>query len=187
MIRNPEIDVLGFDGLSYHYSVRTHFVQSSFISGFQRWQKDKTPFLFCGLSLLLRRSSLSYLGLFSTRYKIIDMEYTIRISATKAKIAFCAGFGFVNIVNPDSNSSKFYDVIRSEKKELSSIYPSISSELKIHDLFLRAKDQLIKIKGRNNEEKQKSSVVLGNYPEIVKQSLFQLEAKYAENPPSFLK
>jgi len=123
MLRNEHIDVFGFDGFSYHFGKdKVEFQKSRFIEGFKQWKISKKPFIFCGLSFLIRRSSLAYLGLFNPTFKIIDLEYSFRVSTLKSKIAFHTGMGFVAIANPDSNSVKFISILETERKRVNRMH-----------------------------------------------------------------
>ncbi|MBL7901825.1 MAG: glycosyltransferase family 2 protein [Bacteroidia bacterium] len=142
MQNHPDTDVLGFDGYSSKVMEKTRFEKTNFIEGFHQRKKDGSAFLFCGLSLLIRRSSLSYLGLFNANYKIIDMEYSLRITSMKSKVAFYTGHAFINIVNPASNSVKFYDVIRKEYHRLRRTYPEARLNFRINNPILMMKERL---------------------------------------------
>ena len=139
MLRNPSMDVLGFDGFGFNMSLReSGFTNTKFISGFREWQKSAKPFLFCGLSLLIRKSSLSYLGLLNPLFMIVDMEYSMRISSLKSNIAFYTGLAFVNIVGPASNSVRFNQKIEQERKRVNKMYNnrvSIKKSLNVHFPF----------------------------------------------------
>jgi glycosyltransferase involved in cell wall biosynthesis len=145
MLEHRETDVLGFDGYSCKVAEKPKFEKTNFIEGFQHWKRDGSAFLFCGLSLLIRKSSLPYLGLFNTNYKIIDMEYSLRITSMKSKIAFYTGHAFVNIINPASNSVKFYDVIRKEYHKLRRTYPEARLNFRINNPILMMKERLNRI------------------------------------------
>lgn len=142
MQKNPQTDVLGFDGYSCKVVEKPKFEKTNFIEGFMHWKKDGSAFLFCGLSLLIRKSSLPYLGLFNANYKIIDMEYSLRITSMKSKIAFYTGNAFINIINPASNSVKFYDVIRKEYHKLRRTYPEARLNFRINNPILMMKERL---------------------------------------------
>ena len=128
LLKNKEIDICGSDGISCSSLNKTNdFIPTTYRNGFLDWKATKKPFLFCGLSYMIRRSSIAKLGLLSTQFKIIDIEYSVRVSAIKANIVFCNAYSFSNIVGPDSNSNKFFDAIKQEKKSLKSLYKDISN------------------------------------------------------------
>lgn len=142
MLGNPHLDVMGADGYSCRIGEYARFEKTSFMEGYKNWQKNGQAFLFCGLSLMIRRSSISYLGLFSTAYKIIDMEYSLRISSLKSHIAYCNLPVFINMVNPASNSVKFYEQIRFEYKQLKKIYSGAKISFKIKNPILKMKERI---------------------------------------------
>ncbi|MBL7910342.1 MAG: glycosyltransferase [Bacteroidia bacterium] len=128
LLINKEIDICGSDGIGCSAMNKTNdFIPTVYRDGFLEWKISKKPFLFCGLSYLIRRSSISKLGLLSTQFKIIDLEYSARVSSLNANIVFCNAYSFANIVGIDSNSSKFFDAIKQEKKILKYLYKNISN------------------------------------------------------------
>ena len=128
LLINKEIDICGSDGIGCSAMNKTNdFIPTVYRDGFLEWKISKKPFLFCGLSYLIRRSSIPKLGLLSTQFKIIDLEYSARVSSLNANIVFCSAYSFANIVGIDSNSSKFFDAIKQEKKILKYLYKNISN------------------------------------------------------------
>ncbi|HQQ93906.1 MAG TPA: glycosyltransferase family 2 protein [Bacteroidia bacterium] len=142
MLGNRSIDILAYDGYSCRISTHPKFELSHYAEAYRNWQKSSRAFLFCGLSFMIRRSSLSLLGLFSTAYKIVDMEYSLRVSSLHAKIAFYNGPGFVNLVNPASNSVKFYERLREEYKMLRRAYPRARINFRLNNPSLLIKEKL---------------------------------------------
>jgi len=180
MQEHPETDVLGFDGYSCKVSDKPKFERTNFIQGFYNWKNEGSAFLFCGLSLLIRRSSLTYLGLFNTNYKIVDMEYTLRISTLKGHIAFYTGLAFINIVNPGSNSVKFYDSIRKEFTKLRRTYPKAHLNFRLNNPILMMKERLHRMALKIQPAPLPDSAwILKNYKELVQkgQDLFTLNQK----------
>jgi glycosyltransferase involved in cell wall biosynthesis len=123
MLDNPDVDVLGCDGYSYMISNENpEFTLNPFIDNYKRWQKEHVSFFFCGLSLMLRKSSLPILGLFNTSVRMIDVEYTMRITASKCKLAWFTGVCFVNIANENSNSIKWWKLSMIEREKMDFMY-----------------------------------------------------------------
>lgn len=145
MLKNKEIDILGFDGFGFNINQIAYvYKQIDFVKGFEKWKLKKTPFLFCGLSFLIRKSSLAYMGLFNTNFKIVDIEYAIRVSSMKTKIAFYTGMGYVNIVNPNSNSHKFYETIAKEREQLEKLYPAFKNKISYQGSLIKFKEIISK-------------------------------------------
>ena len=185
MLEHQSIDVLGFDGLGVSRSVeKPNFAITHYIDGFRNWTKTKKPFLFCGLSLMIRKTSLAYLGLFNTKFKIVDLEYSMRVSSLRTKIAFYTGLGFVNIVGPDSNSVKFYGTIEDERVIVRKMYLPEESEVTLAQRVKNARGVLGGIK----------NAILGSppasrpaeYEKIVEQGMALLEEYDRSRPAEIL-
>ena len=184
LLAHKNIDICGTDGLGISsISKKNDFLVTKYHTGFLEWKNSKSPFLFCGLSYMIRRSSVARLGLLSTQYKIIDLEYSVRVSALNATIAFCNAFSFVNIVGPDSNSNKFYESIKAEKKKLKTLYPTISNlnySIGFKDVLKRNLQHIVK---KNNQTNDAVSV---SYADLVQSSLVELENRNKNIVMSFL-
>ncbi|MFM7859735.1 MAG: glycosyltransferase [Flammeovirgaceae bacterium] len=122
MLSNNIIDVLGSNGYYVNTSISTQPEWVQMDSFFLNWKSNRKPFLFSGLSLMIRRSSLPLLGLLDTNFMIVDFEYTLRITSCKARVAWFTGATFLNIINPQSNSNKYLKRLRAEKKKLMKFY-----------------------------------------------------------------
>lgn len=173
MLKHPQIDILGAEGYTFNMRLSGHFAKSNFAESFKKWKQSHRPFLFCGLSFMIRRTSLPYLGLFNPHYTIVDMEYSARVSAMKTKIAFYPGVMFVNIVNPDSNSQKFYNVIRKERAQLDHLYPALKQDFAINRPIIRIKDSLGGLKKKIVKADPSKSVRF-IYSDIVERALKKL-------------
>jgi glycosyltransferase involved in cell wall biosynthesis len=183
MLENLKIDVLGFDGFGLNMVGRTvNYSRTNFMPGFKQWRINRKPFLFCGLSLIIRKSSIPYLGLFNPSFKIVDMEYSMRISALPANIAFYTGLAFVNIVGAASNSVKFNGLIERERKRVNSMYLNKRSSLSgavanLKMLMVSVKHTIVKPKKTDNSQK---------YAEFAKQSLLIMKEHNAAHQNEFL-
>ncbi|MDP3962617.1 MAG: glycosyltransferase [bacterium] len=104
MLDHPEIDILGMEGGSIkHRSPSELYVcqVAGYKDGYMRWQKDRTPFDSSVLGLMLRRSSLPVLGFWNHSFTMADTEFTFRVTAGKASIAWYTGSAYVYIKNQD--------------------------------------------------------------------------------------
>lgn len=118
MLSNPLVDIC----VANIYSYSTHENAIFSFVDYKKLIKNTKPFLFSGLTILLRKSSLPILGLLSINHVIVDLEYSLRVSSSKAKIAFYDGACCVNIANEKSNSIKFYKLFIDERKSLYKFY-----------------------------------------------------------------
>ena len=123
MLQHSHVHVVGSDGMSINASLaRKEFKKQYAVKEFRNWKEYKTPFMFCGLSLMLRKDALPLLGLWDCNFIIIDFEYTLRITSGKANIGWYEGFGFLNIVNRKSNSGKHWKRLEIERERLEHFY-----------------------------------------------------------------
>ena len=102
MLDHPKVDILGMEGGSVkHKTPRELYVcqVAGYKDGYIKWQKDHTPFDSSVLGLMFRRSSLPILGFWNLSFTMADTEYTFRVTAGKANIAWYTGSAYVYIKN----------------------------------------------------------------------------------------
>ena len=88
---------------------------------------------------MLRKSSLPLLGLFDPNFLIIDYEYTLRVTASKATLAWFTGSTFINIINSGSNSRKYLTRLYEEKLRLQKFYGLPSTAIRHQYIGIRSK------------------------------------------------
>jgi glycosyltransferase involved in cell wall biosynthesis len=113
MLTNDDVDILFSDGL---FLSRENGCLKVFhwagLYRFHEWRTTGRPFHYNGLGIMLRRASLPLLGLFHPCAIIIDIEYSLRVSSLKARIAWMTSTNYVHVLRPQSNSvtlKKRYD------------------------------------------------------------------------------
>jgi len=112
MISNPDIDLVNTNGGSLNNPGRAitekdpeQIVRSlDYLDPFKIWQASHAPFYFCDLGVLFRRDSLPVVGMWNSLFPGPDIEFSLRVSAGKSKIAWYSGYSYVNISNPKSIS-----------------------------------------------------------------------------------
>ncbi len=151
MLDRPALQLVAADGFGVNNLLQTNqFDRRNAVNNFKQWQRDRTPFIFCGLSIILRKDAIPLLGLWDCNYLIIDFEYSLRASASKAKLGWYTGLFYVNIVNANSNSGTQWRRMEIEKEKLTTLYfgrrPLISFRQKdrIKNLFRPLKRKLFK-------------------------------------------
>jgi len=123
MLQNPSVHLVAADGYGVNNLLQhNHFLKRNSINDFRSWKQTRRPFIFCGLSLLIKKDALPLLGLWNQNYLIIDFEYTLRASASKANIGWYTGLLYVNIVNQQSNSGRHWQRMEMEKEKLEQLY-----------------------------------------------------------------
>lgn len=104
MLAHPDVDMLGMGGGSFKHETPSKLVVrqvAGYEENYRKWQKDRTPFEFAVLGIMFRRSSLPILGFWNLSFTMADTEYTFRVTAGNANVAWYAGSAFVYIKNQD--------------------------------------------------------------------------------------
>lgn len=141
MLSHPKIDAIA--GNTAGFNLKKIDVDYRFEKCFQEYLlNEEKKFWFPGLGLMVRRDSLSLLGLFSTSTFLPDVEYSLRIMQ-KANLAWCSSLMSIQILNANSVSylqiQKFADEISRHVSYYNGIDPYR------HDsLWLRAKENIKK-------------------------------------------
>lgn len=139
MLKNETIDFLASEGASVQWKREEPFGRSAYAKDYEQWKKSHKPFSFCGLGWMWRATSLPLLGLMDTSTIRMDGEYSLRVTASKAKIAWYTGTSWARIVNRGSNTVNKVKRIQEETKRLNAYYGvSIDPET----WFKRAKSYL---------------------------------------------
>lgn len=168
MLQNKEVHLVAADGFGVNNLLqKNEFSRRHAVNSFREWKASKRPFIFCGLSILLRKDALPLMGLWNTNYLIIDFEYALRVTASKARIGWFTGVNYVNIVNERSNSGTQWRRMEIERQQLESIYfnkrPFISFQTSD-----KLKNLVRPIKYRFFPAKKSNPL---SYPEIYRQSV----------------
>jgi glycosyltransferase involved in cell wall biosynthesis len=106
MLQNPQVDVLISNDLETSLSDHQKIQKRTRKPQFEKWRNGFVPsFTFSDVYLMIRRSSLSYIGLYNTSYTMMDWEYSLRISYLKANIAYYTGYTAINVSHPQTVTS----------------------------------------------------------------------------------
>jgi glycosyltransferase involved in cell wall biosynthesis len=140
MLEHSEIDWLGSDigvlGASGELEIK------GATKWYQQWEcrSNPAPFEFCGITLLLRRSSLPLLGLFDTGSAAVDAEFSARNSChtSKANLGWYAGALAVHRVTQTSGVVTRSRQLDSTRLRINAEYSNYDSAT---DLFKNAVTQ----------------------------------------------
>lgn len=135
MLANPHIDVLGTQGAIRGETLLPIEI-TAYLDSFEAWQKYGKPFEFGNPGLMLRRKSLPLIGMYDTNYLRIDTEFTCRISAGKANVAWFTNICWIHVSNPESNS-KNLTRMEQDTDKLRKIYKIDSNRIEITSRKLR--------------------------------------------------
>ncbi len=73
---------------------------------FKKWCSRLLPsFTFSDVSMLIRRGSLAYIGLYNTSYTMMDWEYSLRASYLQSNIIYYTGYNALAVAHPQSVTS----------------------------------------------------------------------------------
>jgi len=107
MLNNRHIDICLSNGLSTSLVSPQNIETASRLKYYQDWKNGDTPcFTFSDVYMLIRKQSLSYLGLYDTQFAMIDWEYSLRCSYLKANIAYYTGYNALSVSTSGNVSSQ---------------------------------------------------------------------------------
>lgn len=172
MLENKDVQVVAADGFAVNNLLQHNdFSRRHNIEDFKKWKDCKTPFIFCGLSILFRKDAIPLIGLWDGNFIIIDFEFSLRITSSKVRLGWYEELFYVNIVNQQSNSGRHWKRMELEKERLEHFYLN-KRKLVSYNTKDRFKEMLRPIKYRLFPTKIINPV---SYEEIYKQSKEQLE------------
>jgi glycosyltransferase involved in cell wall biosynthesis len=106
MLANTSIDICISDNLESNLTDPSKIGVTGRLPEFKRWKDGLVKsFTFSDVSMLIRKSSLSFLGLYDTQFKMIDWEYALRVSYLQASIAYYTGCNAIGVSTPGNVSS----------------------------------------------------------------------------------
>ncbi len=107
MLTNSHIDVCISNDLGSNLSNFKSIEKYSRYEYYQSWKKKETPsFTFGDVHLLIRRTSLAYIGLYNTDFVMMDWEYSLRISYLQANIIYYTGYIALSVSHPNTVSAQ---------------------------------------------------------------------------------
>lgn len=105
MLQNPGVDICISNALTTILTAG-HVATNGRLKYYEAWQKSEIPcFSFSDVYMLVRKSSLSFLGLFDVQFAMMDWEYALRCSYLKAGIAYYTGYNAMSVHTPGNVTS----------------------------------------------------------------------------------
>jgi glycosyltransferase involved in cell wall biosynthesis len=106
MLSHPQVDICISNCLTAGLGSPQHIQTTGRLQYYEAWRNGKaTCFTFSDVYMLIRKSALSYLGLFDTQFAMMDWEYSLRCSSLKANIAYYTGYTAMAIGTPGNVTS----------------------------------------------------------------------------------
>lgn len=125
MLENQQVDVVISNDLTCNIEDYKVINKCTRLKEYLSWRNgEKKSFTFGDVHMLIRKSALSYIGLYHTSFIMMDWEYSLRISYSKANIVYYTGYNALSvfhkatvsgridkkkILRQGKNVSKFYE------------------------------------------------------------------------------
>lgn len=107
MLDNPAVDICISDCLQTDLAQPGNISKATRLKHFEAWKNGETNcFSFSDVYMLIRRTSLSYLGLYDTQFRMMDWEYSLRCSFLQANIAYYTGCNALSVNTPGNITSQ---------------------------------------------------------------------------------
>jgi glycosyltransferase involved in cell wall biosynthesis len=118
MLQNNDVDVVISNDLASSLRSPDKIDKLSRLPQFTGWNNGAVKsFTFGDVHMLVRRSSLAYIGLYNTSFTMMDWEYSLRISYNKANIAYYTGYNALNVAHEQTiTSAVANEILRTEGK-----------------------------------------------------------------------
>ncbi|ASU36792.1 glycosyltransferase [Mucilaginibacter xinganensis] len=106
MLANPLVDICISNGLTADLLAPEEIATTGRLKYFKEWKSGNANcFTFSDVYMLIRKSALSYLGLFDTQFTMLDWEYSLRCSYLKANIVYYTGYNALSVNTPGNVTS----------------------------------------------------------------------------------
>ena len=187
MLEHPAIDIMGMGGGSVKHKTPSEFYVcqlTNCVHDYEQWQKYRTPFEFAVLGIMLRRLSLPLLGFWNLSFTMADTEYTYRVTAGKANVAWYTGSAYVYIKNQHGVTWVRKNKISNEIERLKKFYLNKNSEPYIIKKLKILKGKILGVLSSRNTCQRIDS--LGTWSELVLLSDNWLIERSKKEKPEFL-
>jgi glycosyltransferase involved in cell wall biosynthesis len=124
MLEHAAVDVVISDDLSGSLYDSAIISKHTRLPQYKKWRSGLMPsFTFRDVNILMRRSSLSFIGLYNTDFIMMDWEYALRISYFKANIVYYTGCNALTVGHNQTVSSlKSRQLIIEQGKKAEAFY-----------------------------------------------------------------
>ena len=119
MLDNPQVDVCISNCLNVDVNEQKNTGLISRQKEFNKWKNGTVNcFTFNDVYMLIRRSVLSYAGLYDTQFTMMDWEYSLRLSYLKLNIAYYTGCVALPVATPGNVTSTVSKTILKREEEI---------------------------------------------------------------------
>lgn len=133
MLANQKVDVIISNDLSSSLTKKELIEKHSRLDEFKDWKSAKTKsFTFGDIHMIIRKSALTYIGLYNTGFTMMDWEYALRISYLRANIAYYTGYNALSVSHDNTVSAlKNLEQIKEQGKKAQFFYEYAGDSAKI--------------------------------------------------------
>ncbi len=140
MLKNPQVDICISNCFFTDLITPEHIRTASRYSYYEAWKNGRDAcFSFSDVYMLIRRSALSYLGLFDTQFNMIDWEYSLRCSFLNAHIAYYTGYNALTVGTPGNVTSSTNAAVLKREGKIGKIKYGYKGDRSDISLFSEAK------------------------------------------------
>ncbi|HEY9851380.1 MAG TPA: glycosyltransferase [Leptolyngbyaceae cyanobacterium] len=186
MLKNESVDLCISNCLNASLNNYKSIGYHSRIKQYLKWKDGHAKsFTFGDVSLLLRKSSTAYIGLYDTSFTMLDYEFSLRASYLQANIAYYNGCNAMSIFNPVSVSgqvSKATLQLDGKRANFMYEYAGDSAEINIWSkikIFF-GKNRIIFFNNSQLQEQNDSSTTTESLP-IIYNLYYQFLQKYHQS------
>lgn len=167
MLQNTAIDVVISNDLSSSLLDYKTITPNSRLQQFEKWKNKINPsFTFGDVHMLVRKSSLAYIGLYNTSFIMMDWEYSLRITYLQANIAYYSGFNALNVFHPQNVSSLKNEKLAFEQGKRAEIFFEYAGDKAEISLWSRVKIFIGNIVFRKKDQFKLDEINFENLEEI---------------------
>jgi glycosyltransferase involved in cell wall biosynthesis len=191
LLANKSVDICISNTLTTSLLDYEHIERESRQNHYLIWKSGKVKsFTFGDVSMLIRKSSIPYIGLYDTSFVMMDYEFSLRISYLQANIAYYTGFNAMSLFNPDSVSGKVVrNTLKIEGIRANAMYEYLGANISLYSklkIFVGKTLQQLGIWRTSRQVINQKSINNYNLPEIYKLCYEQLNTANANQEFNFL-
>ncbi|WP_295668233.1 hypothetical protein, partial [uncultured Mucilaginibacter sp.] len=119
MLGHPKVDVCISNCINVDLGPGNKVDLVSRLKEFEQWKSGATQcFTFNDVYMLIRKSAISYAGLYDTQFTMMDWEYSLRLSWLKLNIIYYTGCNALPVATPGNVTSTASKAVLKREEEI---------------------------------------------------------------------
>ncbi|HWZ03611.1 MAG TPA: glycosyltransferase [Mucilaginibacter sp.] len=119
MLDHPNVDVCISNCINVDSGPGNKVDLISRLKEFEQWKSGATScFTFNDVYMLIRKSAISYAGLYDTQFTMMDWEYSLRLSWLKLNIVYYTGCNALPVATPGNVTSTASNAVLKREEEI---------------------------------------------------------------------